>query len=274
MIVLREDLREVLGALSFDQFMSLSGKTWKANPDGTRCTVEVEVGGRRFFVKRHSGVGWREIFKNLLQFRWPAVDASAEVRALQDLPGLGIPVPHLAAWGREGSNPARRRSFVMTDALEHVDKLDAFCPLYFKPPLTPDRIRSKHALICKIASLARRLHQAGLVHRDLYLCHILLDLSWESSALDRDRLSLFLADLHRVRNYAPRRQRWVIKDLAALYFSALDLPLTRRDRLRFIRAYRGAEHWRDRLGGEARFWQQVAARAQAMHRRLGPKSEG
>ena len=31
--------------------------------------------------------------------------------------------------------------------------------------------------------------------------------------------------------------RWRNKDLAALYFSALDIGLTRRDKLRFLRSY-------------------------------------
>src|SRR5690606_4611652 len=46
-----------------------------------------------------------------------------------------------------------------------------------------------------------------------------------------------LIDLHRaqVRPSVPRR--WRDKDLAGLYFSALDIGLTRRDRLRFLKHY-------------------------------------
>ena len=44
-------------------------------------------------------------------------------------------------------------------------------------------------------------------------------------------------DLHRaqIRRRVPRR--WRVKDVASLYFSALDIGLTRRDVLRFLRAY-------------------------------------
>jgi heptose I phosphotransferase len=38
-----------------------------------------------------------------------------------------------------------------------------------------------------------------------------------------------------VRTSTPRR--WRDKDLASLYFSALDIGLTRRDRLRFLKTY-------------------------------------
>lgn len=50
-------------------------------------------------------------------------------------------------------------------------------------------------------------------------------------------LRLSLIDLHRsqLRRRTPRR--WRDKDLAALYFSALHIGLTRRDLLRFVREY-------------------------------------
>lgn len=46
-----------------------------------------------------------------------------------------------------------------------------------------------------------------------------------------------MIDLHRaqVRTTTPRR--WRDKDLAALYFSALDIGLTHRDKLRFLKGY-------------------------------------
>ena len=76
------------------------------------------------------------------------------------------------------------------------------------------------------------MHRGGVNHRDFYLCHFLLHLP-----LDTPTPRLSLIDLHRaqVRKQVP--QRWRDKDLAALYFSALDIGLTRRDRLRFLRTY-------------------------------------
>jgi heptose I phosphotransferase len=44
-------------------------------------------------------------------------------------------------------------------------------------------------------------------------------------------------DLHRAQTRAKITQRWRNKDLAALYFSALDIGLTRRDKLRFLKGY-------------------------------------
>ena len=75
-------------------------------------------------------------------------------------------------------------------------------------------------------------HGGGVNHRDFYICHFLLHLPVDAGA---PRLSLI--DLHRaqVREKTPRR--WRDKDLAALYFSALDIGLTKRDGLRFLKTY-------------------------------------
>jgi heptose I phosphotransferase len=73
----------------------------------------------------------------------------------------------------------------------------------------------------------------GVNHRDFYICHFLLHLP--TRTLTSAKLSMI--DLHRaqVREQTPRR--WRDKDLAALYFSALDIGLTRRDILRFLKTY-------------------------------------
>ena len=78
------------------------------------------------------------------------------------------------------------------------------------------------------------MHRAGVNHRDCYICHFLLHTDRPIQAGD---LRLSVIDLHRaqVRERTPRR--WRDKDLAALYFSALDIGLTRRDKLRFLRTY-------------------------------------
>ncbi|HEX5138830.1 MAG TPA: lipopolysaccharide kinase InaA family protein [Planctomycetota bacterium] len=63
-----------------------------------------------------------------------------------------------------------------------------------------------------VADLARRLHACGLVHRDLYLCHLF------ARPGDYD---LTLIDLARLRRSTSRRRR--VKDLAALLSSATGL---------------------------------------------------
>jgi heptose I phosphotransferase len=48
---------------------------------------------------------------------------------------------------------------------------------------------------------------------------------------------LSLIDLHRAQTRAQTPRRWRDKDLAGLYFSVLEIGLTRGDKLRFLKGY-------------------------------------
>jgi heptose I phosphotransferase len=78
------------------------------------------------------------------------------------------------------------------------------------------------------------MHRAGVNHRDCYICHFLLHTDKPVTA---DDFKLSLIDLHRAQTRKTISMRWRNKDLAALYFSALDIGLTQRDKLRFLRGY-------------------------------------
>ena len=92
----------------------------------------------------------------------------------------------------------------------------------------------KRALIGRVAEMAGKMHRGGVNHRDFYICHFLLHLH-PSPRPEDFRLSLI--DLHRAQVRSNIPKRWLYKDLASLYFSALDIGLTRRDRLRFLAGY-------------------------------------
>jgi heptose I phosphotransferase len=194
-----------------------------------RRTLRTEIAGRAYYVKIHRGVGWGEILKNLSSGRLPVLGASNEWRALQRLTALGVDTMRAVAYGRRGANPARQHSFIITEELAPTISLEDYCRDWCTVPPAPT---FKRALIRRVAEMARRMHRGGVNHRDFYICHFLLHLPADARA---PRLSLI--DLHRaqVRRQVPRR--WRDKDLAALYFSALEIGLTRRDFLRFLRSY-------------------------------------
>ncbi|GAB1391891.1 lipopolysaccharide core heptose(I) kinase RfaP [Rhodocyclaceae bacterium] len=194
-----------------------------------RRTLRTEIAGRGYYLKIHRGVGWGEIFKNLLSGRLPVLGAGNEWRALRRLTALGVDTMHPVAFGARGSNPARQHSFIVTEELAPTISLEDYCRDWCAVPPAPT---FKRALIRRVAEMARRMHRGGVNHRDFYLCHFLLHLPIEARAPQ-----LSLIDLHRaqVRNKVPHR--WRDKDLAALYFSALEIGLTQRDRLRFLRSY-------------------------------------
>lgn len=197
-----------------------------------RRTLRTEVGGRGYYVKLHRGVGWGEIFKNLVTARLPVLGAEHEWLAIKRLTGLGVDTMKAVAFGRRGSNPAKLESFIVTEELAPTVSLEDFCRDW---PSRPPAPALKRALIARVADMVRRMHQGGVNHRDCYICHFLLHTEPQPSPA---ALRLSLIDLHRAQvreGAAPRR--WRDKDLAALHFSTLEIGLTARDRLRFLRAY-------------------------------------
>lgn len=255
-LYLRDDIaRAWRGDDPFAVAAALQGEVFRAVAD--RRTLRFAIGDRRYFAKVHQGAGWREIFKNLATLRLPVLGARNEFEACRHLADHDVAAPTVAAFGERGWNPASRFSFVICDALEDRVSLEDLTADWSDVPPAP---AAKRRLIDAVARFARAMHDAGVVHRDFYICHLLLD----RAAWADGRPSLAVIDLHRaqIRRRIPRR--WLRRDLAALLFSVLDLPLTRRDWLRFLRAYRGAP-LREVLAREGALWQAVLDRAEALY---------
>lgn len=242
----------------FDQVMSLRGEVFR-DLEGRR-TQRVILGKKSYFVKQHFGIGWKEIFKNLLQLRLPVLGAKNEWLALQRLHDLGVPTMQVAGYGCRGFNPATRQSFLLTEELTQIISLEDFCKNW---QVSPPPAGLKHALIREVARIARILHENGINHRDFYICHFLL-----STSSPMMYPTLYLIDLHRAQIRSGTPERWIIKDLAGLYFSSKDIGLTSRDLWRFIREYR-KRPLRDVLAEERTFWQKVKARGNRTYREHG-----
>ena len=238
----------------FDFIMQLEGEVFRDVPG--RKTLRVTLGGRSFFVKQHFGVGWAEIFKNLSSGKWPVLTARTEWDAIRKLGELGIATTPALGYGVRGCNPAGLQSFLITQDLGDIVSLETLCADWKNHPPTAG---FKRKLLMEVAALARRLHEGGMNHRDFYLCHICLD----KPALLRGEMVLYLIDLHRVGIRSKIRPSDRMKDLAALYFSAMEAGLGKRDYLRFLR------HYRQRplriLAEEQGFWQRVARRAAKLY---------
>ena len=228
----------------FEQVDQLAGESFREVAQ--RRTMKVRLGGADYFAKIHYGVGWREIFKNLLQGRLPVLGARNEWLAIQALRRAGVPTMEAVLYCETGANPAQKRSAILTKSLENRIGLEDFD--------FADGIVRRRLIRC-IAKMARLMHAAGVNHRDYYLCHFLFDPLAHGSALS-------LIDLHRaqLRKRVPRR--WLVKDLGSLLFSALEKPISRRDLFRFVRSYSGnlATLRKDRV-----FWRDVIKRARKLY---------
>ena len=257
-LYLRPDLAAAWGEDGlFERMAGLDGEVYRAVAN--RRTLRVVAGGRAYFAKIHGAVGWGEIVKNLLTLRLPVVGARNEFEACRHLERAGVAAPTVAAFGERGANPARRFSFVVCDALEGRESLEDLSNRWDREPPAPRELRR---LVMAVAAFARALHGAGVAHRDFYICHLLLDVAGYRAG----RVELAVIDLHRAQIHRRIPRRWLRRDLAALLYSVLDLPLSRRAWLRFLRVYRNRP-LRQVMAEEGAFWDSVYRRALALYRK-------
>lgn len=225
-----------------------------------RRTLRTEVGGQGYFVKIHRGIGWAEIAKNLLTAKAPVLGAGQEWRAIQRLHEVGVPTMIAVAYGERGANPASQHSFIITEELAPTVSLEDFTANWLEQPPAPSL---KRALIAEVARMAGTMHRAGVNHRDFYICHFLLHTDKPVTASD---FRLSLIDLHRAQVRTTTPSRWRNKDLAGLYFSAIEIGLTRGDKLRFLREY-FQRPLREILRDEAALLSWLEGKAERLYRR-------
>ncbi len=235
-----------------------------------RRTLRFKLEDKSYFIKIHRGVGWFEILENLLRLRLPVLGARNEYEAIRRLETLNIDTMSICAYAEKGLNPARRKSFIITEDLVNTISLEDFCLDWHKKK--PD-FRLKKALIEKLALVSRLMHNHGINHRDYYICHFLLALPLpeKDGQIAVENLKVSLIDLHRAQLRSVTPQRWRIKDIASLYFSAMNIGLTKRDVLRFVRVYQ--DNALRHCLKNTEFWQQVSRRADKLMDRKQRKGD-
>lgn len=242
-----QDLRNLFGQDVFSEIMQLQGRIYR-DVRGRR-TMKIELNGNSYFLKQHFGVGWGEIFKNLLSFKLPVIGAMTEVEAIRQLTALGIQTTPLVAYGVRGLNPATQQSFLLTQDLGDIVSLEDVCADWAANPPPSDL---KRRLIIAIAELAARMHGAGLCHRDFYFCHLVM----QRAGWLKGEVQLMLVDLHRMLKHQPSDGNAVIKDIAGLIFSAMDCGFSDQDWALFRQHY---------LPQSAVFWKKVHVRARRLY---------
>ncbi|MBW2645419.1 MAG: lipopolysaccharide core heptose(I) kinase RfaP [Deltaproteobacteria bacterium] len=185
-----------------------------------------------FFLKRHISPSVREYLKLLTRFSWPK-SAFNEWRAILRFHQVGLPtmVP-VAAGEQKNSLGLVIQSFLLTKEIKDAHRLDHYLAQWLKKPLSKEQIQRKRLLVQQLAQMTQKMHTMGLNHRDYYLCHIFIRTTEENGEFE-----LFIIDLHRVDIRKKVGRRWLIKDLAALNFSSLELPIHTTDRMRFFKLY-------------------------------------
>ncbi len=250
-------INDFKGKNLWKEIFALTGKVFREK-DG-RTTLRFLYDNESYFIKLHRGIGWKKIIKSFLQFRKPPpLSAENEWNAIKKLEKLNIKTMQLIGYGIRGRNPAKKESFLITKELINTESLETICKKWNK---NPPSYSFKKKLILKVAGIARTIHEAGLNHRDFYICHFLLDLK-----SDEKYPILYLIDLHRVDFREKLPLRWRVKDIAGIYFSVMDINLTKRDIYRFIRAYIGLD-LKTSIKSNKIFWFYVKKRALALYKK-------
>jgi hypothetical protein len=190
------------------------GSAADAIADGSGRLVR-EVPHRRT-TEHQAGVG--RLFRKVRDRR--AGDAWGEWRALRELAELGLHVPQPLFLAQDGDATALGIGAVPGQSL--LDLLPA-APAW-----------GRGFVVAAVAPAVRRLHRAGLVHRDLYWDH------WFAVGPLEPNGHAYLIDLERV--FRPRvwlQRRYQVKDLAGLVASWPDAVRARVTGLRFLRVYLG-----------------------------------
>ena len=240
-----EDLFQVIDRLEGEVFRTVK----------TRKTFRIEIANKGYFVKRHHGVGWAEIIKNIFQFKKPVLGAQNEFAALNLLNANNIPTMTCAAYGCKGINPAKLESFLVTEELVDMISLEDLVKEPQKYHFNP-KMRNK--LITTLGWTVGSMHRLGLNHRDCYICHFLFKLD------DLDKL--YVIDLHRAQIREKIPYRYQVKDTAGIYFSSMDLKLNIKDIIRFVRAY-SQKSFKLEMKENQKFWQDVAIAAKKLYKK-------
>jgi UDP-glucose:(heptosyl)LPS alpha-1,3-glucosyltransferase len=251
--------------LDIGNIMQTDGEIIRMAPG--RRTVLFEHGDKHYYIKSHTGVGWREILKNLSYLKKPVIGAQNEWHGIHHLDRINIKTMTPAGYGMVNRNPARRQSFIITEALENTVSLEEYCGKWqTHPPRDRYEVQFKRWLIDHLARTTRVMHTSGANHRDYYLIHFLLRRGYDHNHnLSPEKSRLFLIDLHRMQLRKRTPYRWRVKDVAGLYFSSMDVNLSRRDLYRFMSVYTG-KPLRVTLTEDARFWNDVRKRGLRVYR--------
>ncbi len=239
---------------AFDFFMHLQGEIFRFEKN--RKTLRFKLNHQPYFAKIHFGIGIKEVIKNLIQLKLPVISAKNEWLAIHKLHQLNIATMNIVAFGERGFFPWSKQSFLITEELQHTISLEDFCTPWNKQA---PNFKVKIKILSELARTAKTIHENGINHRDFYLCHFLLEQKNSS-------IILHVIDLHRAQIRAKVPRRWLIKDLAGLYFSAMDIGLTKRDILRFITLYSEPS-----LKRNWQFWADVSNTAEKLYLKVHGK---
>jgi heptose I phosphotransferase len=253
-----EGILRNLGLTSIDSVFSYSaGKSLAKKNLATfrsRLQLETDSLGTALFLKRYNRPPALVQLMSWLSHRSRKSFGLAEFASANQLSAAGVNTPKTVAYGEQRGVFFEKRSFVITERIPNAESLERKLPAFFAAPATPEKLKLRRNFIARLAAFIRKFHQTNYRHRDLYFSHIFYD----------DSGTFYLIDLARAFKPLIWRERFRIKDIAQLYYSAPGAYFSGTDRLRFYLGYAQTDKV---TGKDKSFIRKVVGKAQQMARR-------
>lgn len=197
-----------------------------------RWELSNEAGRHVLFIKRYARTPLREQWDRVCRQSMLHSRAAWECGQSRRLAGAHVNVPGAVGFAERMVGAFESRSVVLLESAPG-DAFDRTWRRLVEQDAAITRGLARHDIARRVARFVAAFHGTGYCHRDLYLCHIFVDLD-----VDCTRPPIFtLIDLARTHRPRWRRMRWIIKDLAQLDASARQIGASRSDRWRFLLAY-------------------------------------
>jgi heptose I phosphotransferase len=255
------------GLSSFESMMTTSdGHLLRSLSDRENWRLELHPSHpepRAAYLKRHHVRTMRGWLRAKVGAGPGQTAGRVEARNVARLSRAGIAAMRLIAYGEKLNPDGLLESFVLTEELVGFTQLDHFLRKRFavrEPHRPTRRDPALVQLIRDVAAVASKFHKLGYNHRDLYCCHFFI----AEPATGRFKVNLI--DLQRVEHRHRFRQRWLVKDLAQLSYSAPRERISWTQRMAFIKHYLGVRRLRPQ---DKRLIRHILAKHRLMERNLG-----
>jgi hypothetical protein len=228
------ELLQKAGLTSIDEVFKYSGgdELVKENIGKHRSRTMIEIEGKTYFLKRYTNTPMSKQIANWIDHGQKKSTADYDRGPVQLFEKADILTPKTVAYGCQWKLGFEKRSFIITEKIASAQSLEKRLPDCFYGGNTPGNHKRKCEFIEKLARFAKRFHQSKMRHRDFYFAHLFLNTDDE----------LYLIDLQRVFMPEILSERYRVKDIAQLHYSAPGDIVSCSDRMRFLKHYLGKEN--------------------------------
>jgi heptose I phosphotransferase len=196
----------------------------------SRLRFEINPPSATLFLKRYDSPPIPVQLNNWLSARKRVSSGLFDLEPTAKLAAAGVNTPKIIAYGEQWGVFFEKRSFLITEKIPDAESLERRLPDCFTAPAAIENLKQRRNFIAQLAAFVKKFHETNYRHRDLYFSHIFYG----------NNGRFYLIDLARTFKPGIFTERFRVKDIAQLYYSAPGSFFSRADRLRFYLGYTGS----------------------------------